>query len=231
MLERGGYTHRIFKNIQLVRRIRKLLITIENLNKSFKTKQLLKDFSFEFKKGENIFITGKNGAGKTTLINMILGFEKLDKGTISINIDKHDIGMVFQKTDRDQYLTVENELEISKILHSNSKIDDYVDFLNIEDLQRRSSKLSGGEWQKLQVIKAISFKPKILITDEISTGLDYLSRESLYELLKKYLTNNDTTYISVSHYADEINLFADKVLVMNNGEVEVYDNRNKDFTF
>ncbi|MGH0780461.1 MULTISPECIES: ATP-binding cassette domain-containing protein [Bacillus cereus group] len=208
-----------------------MLITIENLNKSFKTKQLLKDFSFEFKKGENIFITGKNGAGKTTLINMILGFEKLDKGTISINIDKHDIGMVFQKTDRDQYLTVENELEISKILHSNSKIDDYVDFLNIEDLQRRSSKLSGGEWQKLQVIKAISFKPKILITDEISTGLDYLSRESLYELLKKYLTNNDTTYISVSHYADEINLFADKVLVMNNGEVEVYDNRNKDFTF
>ncbi|MGE8016323.1 MULTISPECIES: ATP-binding cassette domain-containing protein [Bacillus] len=208
-----------------------MLITIENLNKSFKTKQLLKDFSFEFKKGENIFITGKNGAGKTTLINMILGFEKLDKGKISINIDKHDIGMVFQKTDRDQYLTVENELEISKILHSNSKIDDYVDFLNIEDLQRRSSKLSGGEWQKLQVIKAISFKPKILITDEISTGLDYLSRESLYELLKKYLTNNDTTYISVSHYEDEINLFADKVLVMNNGEVEVYDNRNKDFTF
>ncbi|WP_193663590.1 ATP-binding cassette domain-containing protein [Bacillus mycoides] len=208
-----------------------MLITIENLNKSFKTKQLLKDFSFEFKKGENIFITGKNGAGKTTLINMILGFEKLDKGKISINLDKHDIGMVFQKTDRDQYLTVENELEISKILHSNSKIDDYVDFLNIEDLQRRSSKLSGGEWQKLQVIKAISFKPKILITDEISTGLDYLSRESLYELLKKYLTNNDTTYISVSHYEDEINLFADKVLVMNNGEVEVYDNRNKDFTF
>ncbi|MFU2032528.1 ATP-binding cassette domain-containing protein [Bacillus wiedmannii] len=208
-----------------------MLITIENLNKSFKTKQLLKDFSFEFKKGENIFITGKNGAGKTTLINMILGFEKLDKGKISINLDKHDIGMVFQKIDRDQYLTVENELEISKILHSNSKIDDYVDFLNIEDLQRRSSKLSGGEWQKLQVIKAISFKPKILITDEISTGLDYLSRESLYELLKKYLTNNDTTYISVSHYEDEINLFADKVLVMNNGEVEVYDNRNKDFTF
>ncbi|PEP21569.1 hypothetical protein CN582_01125 [Bacillus wiedmannii] len=231
MLERGGYTHSIFTNIQLVRRIRKLLITIENLNKSFKTKQLLKDFSFEFKKGENIFITGKNGAGKTTLINMILGFEKLDKGKISINLDKHDIGMVFQKIDRDQYLTVENELEISKILHSNSKIDDYVDFLNIEDLQRRSSKLSGGEWQKLQVIKAISFKPKILITDEISTGLDYLSRESLYELLKKYLTNNDTTYISVSHYEDEINLFADKVLVMNNGEVEVYDNRNKDFTF
>lgn len=207
------------------------MIHINGVTKSFDHKKVLKGISLDITEGERVYITGKNGSGKTTLLNILLGFENSDKGNVSMEASPSDVQVIYQNQERDQYLTVADEIELASILHGGTLNSQYEKFLNIPNKKKRLTKLSGGEWQKLQVIKSIASTPKIMITDEITTGLDFESRRSLYDILETFLSKNKATYLSVSHYEEEINLFADKVVTLKDGFLYMYDNRNKDFKF
>lgn len=207
------------------------MININGVTKNFDHNNILKGISLNIAEGERVYITGKNGSGKTTLLNILLGFENYDRGNVNMDVDPSDVQIIYQNQERDQYLTVADEMELATILHGGVLNSEYEQFLNISNKKKRLSKLSGGEWQKLQVIKSIAASPKVLITDEITTGLDYESRKSLYEILKTFLSKNKSTYLSVSHYEEEINLFADKVVTLKEGFLYTYDNKNKDFKF
>lgn len=207
------------------------MIHISGVTKSFDHKSILKGISLDIVEGERVYITGKNGSGKTTLLNILLGFEDPDRGDTSIDANFSDIQVIYQNQERDQYLTVADEIKLASILHGGVLNAEYEQFLDISNKKKRLSKLSGGEWQKLQVIKSIAANPKVMITDEITTGLDFESRKSLYDILERFLNKNKSTYLSVSHYEEEINLFADRVLTLQDGFLHTYDNKNKDFKF
>ncbi|MBC6309827.1 ATP-binding cassette domain-containing protein [Listeria sp. FSL L7-1582] len=207
------------------------MIKLSDVSKKFGKKEVINHLSVEINDGEKIFITGKNGSGKTTLLNLILGFEKSSQGEILLDYLPQDVQIIFQNQQRDQYFSIKEDLYLETILHGTNDFQVFMPFLNVDDMSKRLMKLSGGEWQKLQVIKAISSQPKLLITDEITTGLDYESRNLVYELLQEYFSENEVTYISVSHYIEEINKFADKVLYLKDGKSILYDNTNRDFTY
>ncbi|WP_394514313.1 ATP-binding cassette domain-containing protein [Priestia aryabhattai] len=210
------------------------LIEVKNLSKSYTDKCLFENINFELKLGENLFITGTNGAGKSTLVNILLGFINPDSGSVKIHPEykKSEFGLVFQDNSVDQYLTVKDFLKLSKIINykkkENKKILELID-KNL--MKKRLNRLSGGEKQKIKIAAGLLHSPKVLITDEVTSGLDAYSRDEIADMIHDYVNTPNVSYISVSHYEEEINRFADKVLILNNGKITLKDNKNKDFTF
>lgn len=208
------------------------MIEINKITKSFGNQQIISNFSLNILEGERIYIVGENGSGKTTLLNIILGFIKADSGQVKLDANLEKIGVIYQGIERDKYFNVQEDLYLEGILHDiDLDIIDNSKFFNKKNYKKKIVNLSGGEWQKLQILKALSCKPDILVTDEITTGLDYESRSTLYKMLNDSFTDRQLTYLSVSHYEEEINLFATKVLFLKDGVVTIYDNKNKDFLF
>lgn len=210
------------------------IITIENLKKSFGEVKAVQDISFSVKEGELFAFLGINGAGKSTTINIMCGQLKKDSGKVIIDgndIDKNsdsikrDIGVVFQSSMLDKVLTVYDNLESRAALYGivgddfKKRLEELSELLDLDQLLKRTlGKLSGGQRRRIDIARALLHKPKILILDEPTTGLDPQTRKKLWEVINNLRKTDNMTVFLTTHYMEEA-ADADYVVILDSGKI------------
>ena len=211
----------------------KNIIEIKNLSKSFGEVKAVDDLSFRVKEGELFAFLGVNGAGKSTTINIICGCLAADGGTVTV--DGHDacraeavknaIGVVFQNSLLDKSLSVADNLASRAALYGISgqglkrRVAELADMLDFGGLLGRTvGKLSGGQRRRVDIARALIHKPKILILDEPTTGLDPQTRKTLWAVIGNLREKEKMTALLTTHYMEEA-AGADYVVIIDGGRV------------
>lgn len=210
----------------------KNIIEIRDLTKSFGDIHAVRGLSISVKEGELFAFLGINGAGKSTTINIISGELERDGGTVMIDgasIDdglvaiKSKLGVVFQSSVLDGALTVYDNLRSRAALYGifgdelKSRLDELDELLEIGELLRRTvSKLSGGQRRRVDIARALLNKPKILILDEPTTGLDPKTRSMLWDVITYLRQSEGMTVFLTTHYMEEA-ADADYVVIIDSG--------------
>ena len=210
------------------------ILTVENLSRSFGGIKANEDVSFEVEKGKVLGVIGPNGAGKSTLFDLITGYTKPDNGKIlfenknifGLKPDKISglgIGRTFQKLKpfSDQTL-LENvmigafvkENNIKKARDNALEIIEFVDL--IEKRHHFARELSTGQRKRLEMARAMAIKPKLLLMDEVTGGVDQKTIPGLVELIKK-MRNLGVTIITIEHNINIIMEISDNILALDQG--------------
>jgi putative ABC transport system ATP-binding protein len=211
------------------------LISIQNLEFSYKTKKILNIPALEVKKSETLFLSGPSGSGKTTLLGLLTGVLEIQKGRIEIlgqNIKElsdsgrdafrgQHIGYIFQQFNLIPYLNVLENITLSCSINSAraGKNEDYISEakslatqLGIGDcLEQKATELSVGQQQRVAAARAFLGYPELLIADEPTSSLDYSHREKFLKILFDICKKHQMTLLFVSHDESLKNLF-DRVL-------------------
>lgn len=210
------------------------IIEIKNLNKSFGEVKAVRDLSFCVKRGELFAFLGINGAGKSTTINILCGQLAKDSGEIRIDgydsqtdgvLIKGELGVVFQNSVLDSALSVYDNLESRAALYGivgkafKERISELSQMLDFEDILKRPvGKLSGGQRRRIDVARALLHRPKILILDEPTTGLDPKTRKLLWEVIYRLRKDENMTVFLTTHYMEEA-ADADYVVIIDSGSI------------
>lgn len=215
------------------------IVSISNLSKTYNNGyQALKNLDLEIRRGEILALLGPNGAGKTTLISIICGLVNASSG--SVIVDGHDnvtefratrsmIGLVPQELTLGAFDKVINTLRFSRGLFGKKPDPAYLEQL-LKDLslwQKRNSEilsLSGGMKRRVLIGKALAHEPTILFLDEPTAGVDVELRKDMWSLVRK-LRESGVTIILTTHYIEEAEAIADRVGVINNGELLLVDDK------
>jgi len=218
---------------------RETFIKIENVYKSYAGGfQALKGVNLDIKRGEILALLGPNGAGKTTLINAICGVVIPTSGNISV--DGHDvvkdfrhtrslIGLVPQELQLETFEQVFQNVSFTRGLYGKKKnpilIEQILKDLSLWDKKdNRLRELSGGMKRRALIAKALSHEPQILFLDEPTAGVDISLRRDMWRVVKN-LQANGVTIILTTHYIEEAEAIADRVSVINNGEIVITESK------
>ena len=204
------------------------IIEVKNITKTIKGKNILNDISFEVNSGECIALIGPNGAGKTTLMNCLLGNKFINSGSIKINSLnpgnqklKEFLNILPQENVVPEKLKVKELLGFIQKLYKNPLTNEEIDeLLRFDDSQKDNfaSKLSGGQKRLLSFIITLIGRPKLIFLDEPTAGMDTSTRIRFWEIVNT-LKNKGLTIIYSSHYIEEVEHTADRILVLNKGEL------------
>lgn len=210
------------------------IIEIKNLCKNYGSIKAVQDLSFNVKEGELFAFLGVNGAGKSTTINIMCGQLSKDSGSIFINghnLDndskkiKNILGVVFQNSVLDSPLSVYDNLESRAALYGITKDDfkkrlkELISLLDFEKfLYQPLCKLSGGQRRRIDIARALIHKPKILVLDEPTTGLDPQTRQILWNVINNLRKNENLTVFLTTHYMEEA-ADADYVIIIDGGKI------------
>ena len=216
-------------------------ITINNLSKVYENGfSALKNINLKIKKGEIFAMLGPNGAGKTTLINIICGIVTPTSGNVAIDgfdiiknyrETRSKIGLVPQELTLEQFETVFNNVSYSRGLYGKSPNPKHVEKIlkdiylwDKKDLRLRQ--LSGGMKRRVLIAKALSHEPSILFLDEPTAGVDVELRKEMWNVVET-LRKTGVTIILTTHYIEEAEAIADRVGVINQGEIIVVDEKTE----
>lgn len=204
------------------------VIKVEKLSKKIKDKEILRNISFEINDGECVALIGPNGAGKTTLIDCLLGDKFMSSGQIAIQgfapTDprlKQLISVLPQENAVVQSLKVKELLSFFKSLYPDSLSDKEIDdLLRFSDKQKNqlAGKLSGGQKRLFSFVLTLIGRPKILFLDEPTAAMDTSTRQHFWEIVNQ-LKKNGVTIVYSSHYIEEVEHTADRILVLHKGEL------------
>ena len=210
------------------------VIEISNLCKDFGDVKAVNDLSFSVKRGELFAFLGVNGAGKSTTINIMCGQLSKDSGSIIIDgkdIDKDlsaiksELGVVFQGSMLDNALSVYDNLQSRAALYGivgndfKTRLDELSTLLSFKDILKRPyGKLSGGQRRRIDIARSLLHKPKILILDEPTTGLDPQTRTLLWNVISDLRKNEKITVFLTTHYMEEA-ADADYVIILDSGKI------------
>lgn len=204
------------------------VIKVEKLSKKIKDKEILRNISFEINDGECVALIGPNGAGKTTLIDCLLGDKFMSSGQIAIQgfapTDprlKQLISVLPQENAVVQSLKVKELLSFFKSLYPDSLSDKEIDdLLRFSDKQKNqlAGKLSGGQKRLFSFVLTLIGRPKILFLDEPTAAMDTSTRQHFWEIVNR-LKKNGVTIVYSSHYIEEVEHTADRILVLHKGEL------------
>ena len=204
------------------------VIEIKNINKQINKKKILNNISFDIFEGDCVALIGPNGAGKTTLMNCLLGNKFVDSGSIKINNLqptnnklKKSVNVLPQENVVPQKLKVKELIDFVKKLYKDHLSDEEIDNLLRFDNKLKetfASKLSGGQRRLLSFVLSLIGKPSILFLDEPTAGMDTSTRIRFWEIVNT-LKNDGLTIIYSSHYIEEVEHTADRILVLNKGEL------------
>ncbi|EGL91879.1 ABC transporter, ATP-binding protein [Streptococcus oralis SK255] len=204
------------------------VIKVEKLSKKIKDKEILRNVSFEINDGECVALIGPNGAGKTTLIDCLLGDKFVSSGQVAIQgfapTDprlKQLISVLPQENAVVQSLKVKELLSFFKSLYPDSLADKEIDdLLRFSDKQKNqlAGKLSGGQKRLFSFVLTLIGRPKILFLDEPTAAMDTSTRQHFWEIVNR-LKKNGVTIVYSSHYIEEVEHTADRILVLHKGEL------------
>ena len=204
------------------------VIKVEKLSKKIKDKEILRNISFEINDGECVALIGPNGAGKTTLIDCLLGDKFVSSGQIAIQgfapTDprlKQHISILPQENTVVQDLKVKELLSFFQSIYPNSLSNQEIDdLLRFSDKQKNqlAGKLSGGQKRLFSFVLALIGRPKILFLDEPTAAMDTSTRQHFWEIVDQ-LKKNGVTIVYSSHYIEEVEHTADRILVLHKGEL------------
>jgi ABC-2 type transport system ATP-binding protein len=215
------------------------IISVRNLSKTYATGfEALKNVNLEIRQGEIFALLGPNGAGKTTLISIICGIVNASEG--SVTVDGHDIladyraarsliGLVPQELTTDAFETPWGALSFSRGLFGKKANPAHLERV-LKDLSLWNKKddkimtLSGGMKRRLLIAKALSHEPRILFLDEPTAGVDVELRREMWQIVRR-LQREGVTIILTTHYIAEAQEMADRVGVINNGELVLVEEK------
>ena len=213
------------------------LINIDNLSKVYDNGfEALKKINLNIKKGEIFAMLGPNGAGKTTLISIICGIVRPSSGNVTVDDfdiikdyreTRSRIGLVPQELTLEQFETVFNNVSYSRGLYGKKPNPKYIEKV-LKDLSLwdkkdlRLNQLSGGMKRRVLIAKALSHEPTILFLDEPTAGVDVELRQDMWKVVES-LRKTGVTIILTTHYIEEAEAIADRVGVINQGEIIVVD--------
>jgi ABC-2 type transport system ATP-binding protein len=217
------------------------IISVKELSKTYDTGfQALKDINLDIDKGEIFALLGPNGAGKTTLISIICGIVRPGAG--SVTVDGHDIitgyraarsmiGLVPQELTSDMFETVWNTVTFSRGLFGKWPNPAFIEKLlkQLSLWDKKDSKLmtlSGGMKRRVLIAKALSHEPTVLFLDEPTAGVDVELRKDMWQLVRN-LRDSGVTIILTTHYIREAEDMADRIGVINNGEMILVEDKDE----
>jgi ABC-2 type transport system ATP-binding protein len=216
-------------------------IVISDLSKIYDNSfSALKKVSLKVKQGEILAMLGPNGAGKTTLISIICGIVTPSSGTVTIDgfdiikdyrETRSRIGMVPQELNLESFETVFDTVSYSRGLYGKSRKPEHIEKI-LKDLSlwdkkdQRLRQLSGGMKRRVLIAKALSHEPKILFLDEPTAGVDVELRKDMW-LVVEELRKTGVTIILTTHYIEEAEAIADRVAVINQGEIIVVEDKKE----
>jgi len=204
------------------------MIKVQGLHKSIKGKAILKDISFEVAEGECVALIGPNGAGKTTLLDCLLGDKLVSSGQVSIQ----GLPVTSSRLDYTRsYLPQENvivqKLKVKELIvffqriYPNPLSEQEIDQLLQFDQQQKeqfAEKLSGGQKRLFSFILTLIGRPKLVFLDEPTSAMDTSTRQRFWEIVDQ-LKKNGVTIVYSSHYIEEVEHTADRILVLHKGEL------------
>jgi ABC-2 type transport system ATP-binding protein len=216
------------------------IISVSNLNKTYESGfQALKNINLEIEQGEIFALLGPNGAGKTTLISAICGIVSPTSGDIFA--DEHNIisefrsarskiGLVPQELSTDMFESVYSTVVFSRGIFGKSPNSDYIEKIlrTLSLWDKKDSKimtLSGGMKRRVMIAKALSHEPKILFLDEPTAGVDVELRRDMWTMVRE-LRESGVTIILTTHYIEEAEEIADRIGVINKGEIVVVEDKD-----
>ena len=215
------------------------LISINNLSKTYQNGlKALKNVSLNIKKGEILAMLGPNGAGKTTLISIICGIVTPSSGKVDVDgfdiikdyrQTRSKIGLVPQELTLENFETVFSNVSFTRGLYGKAPDPKYIESvlkkLSLWDKKDNILRqLSGGMKRRVLIAKALSHKPSILFLDEPTAGVDVELRKDMWKSVEA-LRESGVTIILTTHYIEEAEAIADRVAVINNGEIIVIDQK------
>lgn len=209
-------------------------IEINGLKKSFGTVKAVDDINFKVKEGSLFAFLGENGAGKSTTINIISTLLLKDEGEVfvdGLNIDKQaseirsKIGIVFQGYVLDKRLSVKDNLKIRASYYGiygeawKKRFAELSEVFSLDEIKDREyGKLSGGQRRRVDIARALINRPKILILDEPTTGLDPQTRKTVWEIISNVKNETGMTVFLTTHYMEET-AKADTVVIIDSGKI------------
>lgn len=208
-------------------------LEFKNISFSYDTKEVLKNISFCIKEGSFFVLLGLNGAGKSTIFSLSTRLLKLQNGEIYINdfsIKNYsnalkDIGIVFQEPTLDLDLTVRQNLYYYGSLkgldfkETIKSIEDEIKKLELENvLDKTVRNLNGGHKRRVEIVRALINKPKLLLLDEATVGLDLKSRFDILSYVKNLVKTKNISVLWITHLFDEVNE-NDDISIIKNGEI------------
>lgn len=216
--------------------MKKNIIQIKDVKKSYKDVEVLKGVDLEVEQGETFALLGSNGAGKTTMIKIMATLLKADTGSVEINgfdIEKNSggirssISLTGQFAAIDEILTGRENLKmIARLRHlknPNSIADELINRFGMsEAADRRVSTYSGGMKRRIDIAMSLVGNPKIIFLDEPTTGLDPEARLEVWKIVKE-LTNSGTTVFLTTQYLEEAEQLADKIAILHGGKIIALD--------
>lgn len=204
------------------------MIKVESLNKNIKGKAILKGISFEVAEGECVALIGPNGAGKTTLLDCLLGDKLVTSGQVSIqglSVTSSQLdyirGYLPQENVIVQKLKVKELIAFFQRIYPNSLSDQEIDQLLQFDQQQKeqfAEKLSGGQKRLFSFVLTFIGRPKLVFLDEPTAAMDTSTRQRFWEIVRD-LKAQGVTILYSSHYIEEVEHTADRILVLNKGEL------------
>lgn len=208
------------------------MITINSLKVTYKDLTAL-DITRPicFEEGDKIGIIGSNGAGKTTLINALLGMVSYT-GNVCTQLKPEDMAVHLQFNEYVDTMPVKYIMEavLGTNVKTDKKLQELIRFFEFEGcLKKKYSTLSGGQKQRFTIIMVMMQEAPITFYDEVTSGLDFETRQRLMGKLAQWYENKDTTLCIVSHYYEELELLADKLLILDSGKVIAYGRKEELF--
>jgi len=219
----------------------KPVISIQNLSKTYGSGfQALKNVSLDIMEGEIIALLGPNGAGKTTLISIICGIVNPSEGRVSVQGHdilkqyrqaRSEIGLVPQELTTDSFESVWNTLAFSRGLFGKAPdpahLEKVLKALSLWDKKdNRIMTLSGGMKRRVMIGKALSHEPRILFLDEPTAGVDVELRKDMWQVVRE-LRDSGVTIILTTHYIEEAEEMADRIGVINKGELMLVEQKQE----
>ena len=219
------------------------IIKVDKLYKNFgkgeNEVKVLKDLSFEIKKGEFVSLMGASGSGKSTLLYLIGGLDKPTSGNVYINgkdinklkekdmakLRRQDIGFVFQFYNLVANLTVEENIMLPVVMDGKSekdykkRLDDILEIIGLSDKRKNlPNELSGGQQQRVSIARAMILSPNIILADEPIGNLDSKSGKEVMDLFKKINKEEGITILQVTH-SEEAAEYGNRIIRLKDGQI------------
>lgn len=203
------------------------MLKVENLNKSFGEKRVLRNLNLEFERGNITMITGESGVGKTTLIRILCGLETYDSGKIIFldedNRGENSIGLVFQNLNLFPHFTVMKNIiypliKVKKMEKRKAilRAKELIDMLGLSGLEDHYEyQLSGGQRQRVAIARALAMEPNYLCFDELTSALDYKLRDNVGKILQK-VASKGRGVIVITHDREFAKKYGDKIYELKN---------------